>query len=147
MRLGWLRASLRRALALVLAAGMLLASGVGLWGAWRARRPLAGALLAHARRPARWLALAAALLYAQWATHPAMAGALRGMGAVASGLIGGMALKLAAALRTHVLAPWVCGALALATFVAVVWWHIPLYGVLLVLGGMACILTWRRLAP
>ena len=35
MRLGWLRASLRRALALVLAAGMLLASGVGLWGAWR----------------------------------------------------------------------------------------------------------------
>ncbi|MBI3100024.1 MAG: chromate transporter [Burkholderiales bacterium] len=93
------------------------------------------------------LALAAALLYAQWATHPAMAGALRGMGAVASGLIGGMALKLAAALHTHVLGPWVCGALALATFVAVAWWHIPLYGVLLVLGGMACILTWRRLAP
>jgi hypothetical protein len=85
-----------------------------------------------------WLAgaLAAALLYAQWATHPAMAGALRGMGAVAAGLIGGMALKLAASLRTHVLGPWVCAALALATFVAVVWWHIPLYGVLLVLGGV-----------
>jgi chromate transporter len=93
------------------------------------------------------LALAAALLYAQWATHPAMAGALRGMGAVAAGLIGGMALKLAASLRTHVLGPWVCAALALATFVAVVWWHIPLYGVLLVLGGVACVLTWRRLAP
>jgi hypothetical protein len=24
---------------------------------------------------------------------------------------------------------------------------VPLYGVLLVLGGMACTLTWRRLAP
>lgn len=55
MRLGWLRASLRRALALVLAAGMLLASGVGLWGAWRSAagaanaaydRSLAGAIKA-----------------------------------------------------------------------------------------------------
>lgn len=93
------------------------------------------------------LALAAALVYAHWASHPAMAGALRGMGAVAAGLIGGMVLKLAVALRTHVLGPWVCAALALATWGAVSWWHMPLYGVLLVLGGMACALTWRKLAP
>ena len=55
MRLGWLRASLRRTLALVLAAGMLLASGVALWGAWRSAagaanaaydRSLAGAIKA-----------------------------------------------------------------------------------------------------
>ncbi|OJX34777.1 MAG: chromate transporter [Burkholderiales bacterium 68-12] len=93
------------------------------------------------------LALAATLAYAHWATHPAMAGALRGMGAVAAGLIGGMALKLAAALRTHVLGPWWCALLALATLAAVAWWRVPLYAVLLVLGGAACVFTWRRLAP
>ncbi len=93
------------------------------------------------------LALLAVLVYAHWATHPAMAGALRGMGAVAAGLIGGMVFKLAAALRAHVLGPWLCAALAGATWAAVSWWHIPLYGVLLGLGSAACILTWRKLAP
>ena len=44
------------------------------------------------------LVLALALLYAHWAAHPAVAGALRGMGAVAAGLIGGTGLKLAMAL-------------------------------------------------
>ena len=93
------------------------------------------------------IALAVALVYAQWASHPAMAGALRGMGAVAAGLIGGMGLKLAAALRTHPLGPWLCAAIAGLTFVGVVWLRVPLYGLLLVVGGAACVLTWRKLAP
>ena len=93
------------------------------------------------------IALAVALVYAQWASHPAMAGALRGMGAVAAGLIGGMGLKLAAALRTHPLGPWLCAAIAGLTFVGMVWLRIPLYGLLLVVGGSACVLTWRKLAP
>lgn len=93
------------------------------------------------------IALAVALVYAQWASHPAMAGALRGMGAVAAGLIGGMGLKLAAALRTHPLGPWLCAAIAGLTFVGMVWLRIPLYGLLLVVGGSACMLTWRKLAP
>lgn len=93
------------------------------------------------------IALAVALVYAQWASHPAMAGALRGMGAVAAGLIGGMGLKLAAALRTHPLGPWLCAAIAGLTFVGVVWLRVPLYGLLLVVGGSACVLTWRKLAP
>ena len=66
------------------------------------------------------IALAVALVYAQWASHPAMAGALRGMGAVAAGLIGGMGLKLTAALRTHPLGPWLCAAIAGLTFVGMV---------------------------
>ena len=93
------------------------------------------------------LALGTAMVYAQWASHPAMAGALRGMGAVAAGLIAGMGLKLAAALRTHLLGPWVCAAIAGATFAAMVWLRMPLYWVLLLVGGTACVLTWRKLAP
>lgn len=93
------------------------------------------------------IALAVALVYAQWASHPAMAGALRGMGAVAAGLIGGMGLKLAAALRTHPLGPWLCAAIAGLTFVGMVWLRVPLYGLLLVVGGAASVLTWRKLAP
>ena len=93
------------------------------------------------------VALAVVLVYAQWASHPATAGALRGMGAVAAGLIGGMGLKLAAALRTHPLGPALCAALAALTFVGMVWLRVPLYGLLLVVGGTACVLTWRKLAP
>jgi len=76
-----------------------------------------------------------------------MAGALRGMGAVAAGLIAGMGLKLVAALRTHPLGPWLCAAIAGATFAAMVWLRLPLYWVLLLVGGTACVLTWRKLAP
>jgi len=93
------------------------------------------------------IALAVALVYAQWATHPAMAGALRGMGAVAAGLIGGMGLKLAVALRAHPLGPALCAVIAVVSFAAIVWLRVPLYGLLLVVGGTACVLTWRKLAP
>lgn len=93
------------------------------------------------------IALAVALVYAHWATHPAMAGALRGMGAVAAGLIGGMGLKLAVALRAHPLGPALCAVIAVVSFAAIVWLRVPLYGLLLVVGGTACVLTWRKLAP
>ena len=94
-----------------------------------------------------FLVLALAVAYAEFASHPAVAGALRGMGAVAAGLIAGMGLKLAAALRTHPLGPWVCAAVAGATLLGMAWLHIPLYWLLLVVGGTACLLTWRKLAP
>jgi chromate transporter len=90
--------------------------------------------------------LAVALVYAHWAAHPAVAGALRGMGAVAAGLIGGTGLKLMAALRKHPLGLWPSAAWALATFVAMAWLRVPLSWMLLVLGGSACALTWRKLA-
>lgn len=93
------------------------------------------------------LVLLAALAYAHWATHPAVAGALRGMGAVAAGMIGGMGLKLMPALRQHPLGPVFSGLIALTAFVLVAWWRIPLPWVLLVLGLVACGLTWRKVAP
>ena len=87
-----------------------------------------------------------AVLYAQFADHPAMAGALRGMGAVAAGLIGGMAIKLGMALRQHPLGWRIASTLVLLTALAMGWLRIPLPWVLLVLGGAACVLTWKKLA-
>ncbi|WP_287880032.1 chromate transporter [Acidovorax sp.] len=91
--------------------------------------------------------LALALVYAQFASHPAVAGALRGMGAVAAGLIAGTGLKLAAALRKHPLGPWLCAALVALTFAGMALLRWPLAWVLPALGGMACVLTWRKMAP
>lgn len=86
-----------------------------------------------------------AMVYAHWASVPAVAGALKGMGAVAAGLIGGTALKLAHSLRRHPLGlPWSLG-LAGATVVAMALLRWPLLAILLVLGGLACVLTWRTL--
>ena len=93
------------------------------------------------------LLLAVALVYAHWAAHPAVAGALRGMGAVAAGLIGGTGLKLMAALRQHPLGLLASAAWARAAFVAMAWRRVPLAWMLLVLGGSACALTWRKIAP
>jgi chromate transporter len=88
-----------------------------------------------------------ALIYAHYAANPHVAGALRGMGAVAAGRITATGLKLAMALQRHPLGRVWCGVLGLATFVAIAWLQLPLLGVLLGLGGLACILTYRKLAP
>ena len=88
-----------------------------------------------------------ALIYAQYAGNPHVAGALRGMGAVAAGLITATGLKLSAALRKHPLGIAMCAVLGLATFVAIALLRLPLIWVLLGLGGLACALTWRKLTP
>lgn len=91
------------------------------------------------------LVLALAVAYAQFAGHPAVAGALRGMGAVAAGLIAGVGLKLAMALGKHPLGRWGCALLAALTFGGMALLRLPLAWVLPVLGGVACVLTWRRI--
>lgn len=91
--------------------------------------------------------LGLALVYAQFAGNPHVAGALRGMGAVAAGLITATGLKLAPALKMHPLGQVASAAFGIATFIAIAWLKLPLAWVLLGLGGLACALTWRRLAP
>ncbi|MES2241549.1 MAG: chromate transporter [Pseudomonadota bacterium] len=88
-----------------------------------------------------------ALVYAQFAGNPGVAGALRGMGAVAAGLIAATGLKLMGALKTHPLGLPVCIALAVACFAAIALLRLPLAYVLLGLGGLACTLTYRKLTP
>jgi chromate transporter len=93
------------------------------------------------------IVLLLAVVYAQFADHPGVAGALRGMGAVAAGLIGATGLKLFGALKKNVLGLKLCAAFGVACFVAIALLRFPLAYVLLGLGGLACLLTYRRLAP
>jgi chromate transporter len=101
---------------------------------------LAGMLLAPLL-----LLLLIALLYARYVDHPGVAGALRGMGAVAAGLIVATGLKLFPALKKNVLGLGLCLALAVLCFAAVAILHWPLAYVLLGLGLAACTLAYRKL--
>lgn len=91
--------------------------------------------------------LALALLYAQYAQVPAVSQALRGMGAVAAGLIAATGLKLMTALKKHPLGVPLCGVLGGLTFIAIALMRWPLLYVLLSLGVLSCVLTYRKLAP
>ena len=91
------------------------------------------------------IVLALAALFAGVADSPHIQGALRGMGAVAAGLIAGTGLKLIAALKQNPMGAPVCYALAAITFVAIALLRIPLAWVLLVIGGSACAWTYRQL--
>lgn len=93
------------------------------------------------------LVLVLAMVYAQFSSLPAVAGALRGMGAVAAGLIAGMGIKLFSAITHHPLGRPLCVLLAALTVVAMAVLRLPLFWILPVLGGAACALTWRKIAP
>ena len=86
-----------------------------------------------------------AALYSSVADAALVRDALRGMGAVAAGLILGTGIKLIGALRANAMGMPACIGLALATFVAIGLLQLPLGPVLLVLGGAACAWAWRRL--
>jgi len=89
--------------------------------------------------------LSIALLYAQYASHPGVIGALRGMGAVAAGLVVATGLRLAASLKNSPLSIALNSTLGLLVFVAVALLHWPLVYVLLGLGSVACALAYRKL--
>ncbi|MCZ8251296.1 MAG: chromate transporter [Hylemonella sp.] len=88
-----------------------------------------------------------ALLYARFADHAGVAGALRGMGAVAAGLIIAVGLKLFPALRNNALGLGTCIFFGLLCFVAIALLRWPLAYVLLGLGSLACVVAYRKLQP
>lgn len=87
------------------------------------------------------------LLHARFADYPGVAGALRGMGAVAAGLIVATGLKLWPALKSSPLPLPACIAFATGCFVivALLRWHLIV--ALLGLGALSCVLAYRRIAP
>ncbi|RZI41790.1 chromate transporter [Herbaspirillum sp. HC18] len=85
--------------------------------------------------------------YAQFAGHPGVAGALRGMGGVAAGLITAAGLRLLVTLKTNPLGRAAGFAFTIACFVAVALLRWPLFYVLLSLGLAACTLVYRKLKP
>lgn len=93
------------------------------------------------------LVLLLALVYAQYASDPHVVGALRGMGAVAAGLILAAALKLFSTLRSNPLGIPACVALGITCFIGIALLRWPLAYVLLGLGLVSCLLAYRQLKP
>ena len=108
---------------------------------WRgAAAALAGMMLAPLV-----IVLALAAAYDHWAHLPAVAGALRGMGAVAAGLVIATALKLALALEANPLGLPLCAGIGGLTFAAIALARWPLVWVVCGLGSAAVAVAWRRL--
>ena len=89
--------------------------------------------------------LVLALLAQQAQGLPAMAGALRGMGVAASGLILSTAWRLASGLRHSPLGVPLCSLFVGLTVVAIGVLRWPLIGVALSLGAVSMALAWWRL--
>ncbi len=91
-----------------------------------------------------FIVLALAMAYQRFADVPAVAGALRGMGAVAAGLIIATAVKLSSTLKTNPMGRPAGYTLAAATLVLVGFLRWPMVGVVLGLGSVGMALAaWR----
>ena len=91
------------------------------------------------------IVLTLAVIFSGISDNGAVAGALRGMGAVAAGLIAATGLKLAGALQKNTMGSLACWVLAAVTFVAVALLRVPLVWVLLSIGSLACLWAYRQL--
>ena len=109
----------------------------GLRGAFAA---LAGMLLAP-----MIIVLALTALYGHYAANPMVTGALRGMGAVAAGLILSTGFKLLGTLKRNAMGLPLCLGFGLATILATAWLRLPLVWVILGLGSVAVAVAWSRL--
>ena len=89
--------------------------------------------------------LALALAYTRFGNQPQVVDALRGMGAVAAGLIVATGIKLLSALKVNPLGLKVCAALAILSFVGIALLHWRLLYVLVGLGGIGYVLAFIKL--
>lgn len=86
-----------------------------------------------------------AVLFAGFTDHPQVQAALRGMSAVAAGLIAATGLKLLPALKQNVLAAHIRYVVIAITFIAIVGLHMRLIWVLLGIGGASAVWAYRCL--
>jgi chromate transporter len=91
------------------------------------------------------IVLALAFLFAGISDLPGVQGALRGMGAVAAGLISATGLKLIVALNKNSMGIFVCWIFSAVTFVAIALMKVPLAWILIIVGGSACVWAYRQL--
>ncbi len=110
------------------------------FGTRGAMTALAGMLAAPAV-----IVLCLAAAYGQLHAHPVVANALRGMGAVASGLVLATGFKLLPALNKSPLGKLAAFGLALAACVLIGVLRWPLIGVLALVGGAGMALAWWRM--
>ena len=109
---------------------------------WRGALVATGGLLAAPLV----IVLVLAALYAQFSSVPQVAGALRGMGAVAAGLVLSTALKLAPTLRRNAMGLWPSVAMMVVSAAAIGWLRWPLAWVVLGLGAAGYAWAWYRLS-
>jgi len=91
------------------------------------------------------IVVALAALYGQLSAIPAVAGALRGMGAVAAGLVVATGLKLLPTLRRNPMGLPLCLLIGGLTFALVGWLRLPMIWVLPGVGSAAIAVAWWRL--
>jgi len=103
---------------------------------------LAGMLLAPLT-----IVLILGVLYSEFSTYPGVAGATRGMSAVAAGLIIATGIKLLSGLKSNPLGKIMCIVFSVLCFVCIALLHWPLLSVLILLGPLACVLAYRGLKP
>jgi chromate transporter len=85
------------------------------------------------------------VFYANFAQAPAVAGALRGIGAVAAGLIIGTGLSLVHTLRGNAMRAPACALVGAATFGTVALLHWPVW-ISLGIAALASVYAWRRVS-
>lgn len=105
---------------------------------WRGALAAAGGLMAVPLL----ILLVLVVAYGRWASHPAVASALWGMGAVTGGMIAGTALKLMQPLRQHPMGFAAATALAAAAFAALTLARWSMATVVIGLGGLGVAWTW-----
>jgi chromate transporter len=86
-----------------------------------------------------------AVAYTFFGHHPEVIAALRGMGAVAAGLITATGIKLLSALKTNVLGPVLCIILGVASFVGTALFQWRMTYILFGLGGIACVIAYLKI--
>ncbi len=94
-----------------------------------------------------FIVMALTAAYAEFSRIAIVSGALRGMGAVAAGLIVATAIKLSSSLATNRLGLPLAIAFATVTVALVGLLHLPLVWVVPCLGVVAVGVAWWRLAP
>jgi len=93
-----------------------------------------------------FIVMALTAAYAEFSRLAVVSGALRGMGAVAAGLIIATAIKLMSTLRTNRLGPLLAAVFAVLTFATIAWLRLPLIWVVAALGSVAVAIAcvrWR----
>jgi chromate transporter len=121
---------------------LALMFGDRVFGTRGAIAALAGMLLAPL-----FIVLFLTALYGHYAQYSIVTGALRGMGAVAAGLVLSTGVKLLGTLRRNPLGLPMCMALGVATLLGTAWLRLPLIWVILGLGSVAIALAWVKLRP
>ena len=91
------------------------------------------------------LVLGLAILFGGVADNPMAQGALKGMGAVSAGLVIATGLKLSTTLPKNPMGLWAAISFAVLSFASVGIFRLPLAWVLLGLGSVACLITYRAL--